>query len=217
MNTDDTFDEWLIQAARDYNTPPDAIPREAMWEAIHSTAAAGARLPVALQPPITSTRLRVTGVWRWGGLAAAAALLLIAGYQLGRRSDAPSPSVSAAPMGQVQGGTALYDRAAELHLGRADALLTSVRSMVDAGEVDDSIKGWARTLLADTRLLIDSPAANDPARRRLLRDLELTLAQISQLSDAVSADDQQLVERSLQRGELLTRIRTTAPSVLSGT
>jgi hypothetical protein len=54
-------------------------------------------------------------------------------------------------------------------------------------------------------------------RHKLLQDLELTLAQIVQLSAASTPDDQRMVERSLRRGELLTRIRTAVPSNYSGT
>lgn len=217
MSEDEKFDTWLIRAARDYNAPPGATPRDAMWPTIRTSLDAAAHPPVALHHAGAPARVRPARVWQWGGLAAAAALLLVVGYQLGRRSEAPSATVTAAAPDQTPGGAVLYDRAAASHLGRADALLTSVRSMIDAGQVDETMKDWARELLADTRLLIDSPAANDLTRRRLLRDLELTLAQIVQLSAAATLDDQHMVERALQRGELLTRIRTTVPSVLNGT
>ena len=217
MSEDEKFDTWLTQAVRDYNRPPDSIPREAMWRVIQRSGAADQHPTVTPHAKATTAFTRSARQWTWGGLAAAAALLLIVGYQLGQRSNAPTARVTAAAPDQGPVGGALYDHAADVHLGRADALLTSARSMADAGQVDDAMKGWARELLADTRLLIDSPAATDPARRRLFRDLELTLAQIVELSGATTADDQQMAEQSLRRGELLTRIRTVVPSVLRGT
>jgi hypothetical protein len=45
---------------------------------------------------------------------------------------------------------------------------------------------WARDLLTTTRLLLDSPAGADPARRELLETLELVLVQIARLPRADS-------------------------------
>jgi hypothetical protein len=209
MNDDEKFDAWLKDVASDYNRPPATVPREAMWDAIMTS------IPAAT--PSGVTPLRPVHRTRWIPLAAAAALLVVVSYQVGRRNapteQAPVVSSVAAP----RPDSALYARAAEQHLGRADALLTSVRSSGETGEIDQSLQLWARELLSDTRLLLDSPAANDAARERLLQDLELTLAQIVQLSAASTPDDQRMVERSLQRGELLTRIRTAVPSNYSGT
>jgi hypothetical protein len=210
MNDDEKFDAWLKDVASDYNRPPATVPREAMWQAIAPS------LPVAASADVTPLGpMRRT---RWVPLAAAAALLVVVSYQVGRRNApaevAQAPTTSApAPRPDA----ALYAKAAEQHLGRAEALLTSVRSSQGMGEVDPSLYTWARELLSDTRLLLDSPAANDAARERLLQDLELTLAQIVQLSAASTPDDQRLVERSLERGELLSRIRTAVPSNYSGT
>ena len=108
----------------------------------------------------------------------------------------------------------LYDAAVVSHFSRAEAMLTSFRA--DSAGTDASLDRWARDLLSDTRLLLDSPAASDLRRRRLLEDLELTLAQIVQLPAAASPDDQEIVDRAIERGELLTRLRNVVPRV-SGT
>jgi hypothetical protein len=209
MNDDEKFDAWLKDVASDYNRPPATVPREAMWESISRS------LPAAA--PVVVTPLRPVHRTRWIPLAAAAAVLVVVSYQLGQRnaSTEVAPVVSSVPAPRAD--SALYAKAAEQHLGRADALLTSVRSSGETGEIDPTLQVWARELLSDTRLLLDSPAANDAARERLLQDLEFTLAQIVQLSAASTPDDQRMVERSLQRGELLTRIRTAVPSNYSGT
>lgn len=112
--------------------------------------------------------------------------------------------------------TATYTVATWDHLSRAEALLTSFRS-ARGDSVDASLDRWARDLLADTRLLLDSPAADDSRRRLLLEDLELVLAQIVQLPTE-SATDGNLVRRSIERGQVLSRIRSTIPAgVTSGT
>lgn len=210
MNDDEKFDTWLKDVASDYNRPPVTVPREAMWEVIAPA------LPAAA--PVGVTPLRAVHRTRWMPLAAvaAAALLVVVSYQVGRR-NAPTPVTQAVVAAPPRADNALYARAAEQHLGRADALLTSVRASGTVGEIDPALQRWARDLLADTRLLLDSPASVDAARHRLLQDLELTLAQIVQLSAAGTPDDQHLVDRSLQRGELLSRIRTAVPYDYSGT
>ena len=114
-----------------------------------------------------------------------------------------------AASGVVDGGTS-YDVAAVQHLTRAEALLTAFRSN-ETAEAAPSMNRWARDLLADTRLLLDSPAANDARRRHLLEDLELVLAQIVQLP-AESSADRGLVQRSIERGAVLSRLRSTIPA-----
>jgi hypothetical protein len=113
--------------------------------------------------------------------------------------------------------SATYDAATRAHFERADALLTSARSTSAGESLDPALSRWARDMLADTRLLLDSPVAAGADRRRLFEDLELTLAQLVQLSAAGTPDDRRLVERSLRRGEVLTRLRNAVPAPVSGT
>jgi hypothetical protein len=107
-------------------------------------------------------------------------------------------------------GDAGYALATVDHLARAEALLTSFKG-TRSDSADASLERWAQDLLADTRLLLDSPAAGDSRRRRLLEDLELVLAQIVQLR-AESSADRSIVRKSIERGEVLTRIRSTIPA-----
>jgi hypothetical protein len=78
------------------------------------------------------------------------------------------------------------------------------------------MSAWARDLLSNTRLLLDSPAAVDPERRRLLEDLELVLVQIVQLAPANTAD-RAMIDRALEHDHVMTRLRTAVPAGQAGT
>jgi len=99
------------------------------------------------------------------------------------------------------------------HLSEAEALLTSFRSRPTADrQMDAQLGAWARQLLSNTRLLLDSPVANDPQRRPLLEDLELVLVQIVQLSPGSTPQDREMIEKSLQQDHVMTRLRTAIPA-----
>jgi hypothetical protein len=99
------------------------------------------------------------------------------------------------------------------HLSEAEALLTSFRTRSTADQQMDAQLGtWARQLLSNTRLLLDSPVANDPQRRPLLEDLELVLVQIVQLSPGSTAQDRDLIEKTLKQDHVMTRLRTAIPA-----
>ena len=72
--------------------------------------------------------------------------------------------------------------------------------------------GWARGLLSNTRLLLDSPAGDDPRRAKLLQDLELVLAQIVQLSPNAAAQERDLIQGSISNGHVMTRLRSAIPA-----
>ena len=239
MSSDEKFDAWLRDAAQDYHRAPSAAPRDAMWVAI-AARARGADLTrrheneaiersaqlvhgraIANRTPNTSRRPAWSPRW-WQ--YAAALVLLAAGIGIGRTWSGREPSTPAplasAPDAHSNPGpattTVIYDVATVQHLSRAEALLTSFRA-TDGNESPASIDRWARDLLGDTRLLLDSPAADDQRRRLLLEDLELVLAQIVQLPTESSVD-RTLVRRSIERGEVLSRIRSTIPAgTTSGT
>lgn len=214
MNDNDRFDAWLHEAAQSYNEPPpsDRVPRDQMWAAIQT---AGTSTPGIFG------RLRHAGpMGRWGQLAAAAVLLLIVGYGAGRLSrqiTVEEENVASHPSVRADSGNRLYDAAVVDHFERAEALLTSYRTSEAEEAAGTSLGGWARSLLTDTRLLLDSPAASDTRQRRLLEDLELTLAQIVQLRAASGPDDQDIVSGAIDKGELLTRLRNVTPRGVSGT
>jgi hypothetical protein len=99
------------------------------------------------------------------------------------------------------------------HLSEAEALLTSFRTRSTTDQqMDAQLGSWARSLLSNTRLLLDSPVANDPQRRPLLEDLELVLVQIVQLSPGSTPQDREMIEKTLRQDHVMTRLRTAIPA-----
>ena len=202
---DPAFDAWLRKVAPTLNAP-NAAPRLEMWSAIQA-ARRTAVAPSRRQP--------------WLLISAIAAALLL-GVAIDRvalqRRDAPTASVASlpAPAPQSTDPSRLYRMAATQTLTQAEALLTAFRAgpAAQGGAVETRQLGtWGRQVLGSTRLLIDSPAGDDPQLRALLEDLELVLVQIIQLSGGeLDPTDRELVEGALQHSDLLPRIRTAVPA-----
>jgi hypothetical protein len=217
------LDGAAAEAVRAYHAPGD-VPREAMWAAIQARRAATATAAPAradapaARPVLTvstgaaATRQVATrsGPPRWA-YALAASLLLVVGIGIGRqmrgslvaRENAVADSLSA---------VATWQAASVEHFGQAEALLTRLTQDPEARR-EAQLAAWARDLLGSTRLLLDSPAGQDPRRRALLLDLELALVQLVQSApaDAPAADgalDAILTQSSL----LLTHLRMTVPA-----
>jgi hypothetical protein len=104
-----------------------------------------------------------------------------------------------------------YSVATAQHLTETEAMLTAFKGDLSQGRMDAEISAWGKELLSNTRLLLDSPAARDPVRRKLLQDLELVLVQIVQLSPKSSARDRDLIKGALTDDQVLTRLRTAIP------
>jgi len=119
-----------------------------------------------------------------------------------RRGTVPPGSQSAIP----------YQVATIRHLTDAEALLTSFNLESRDQRTDSRLAGWAKGLLSNTRLLLDSPAGDDPRRAELLEDLELVLAQIVQLSPGAAAQERDLIDGSIRNGAVMTRLRTAIPA-----
>ena len=103
------------------------------------------------------------------------------------------------------------------HFGRTESLLTVVRADARSGRVDPAMGAWARGLLAETRLLLDAPASDDPAVLELLEDLELVLVQIVGITDgAPSGSDEEselsLALEGLEERDVLSRIQAVMPA-----
>ena len=117
------------------------------------------------------------------------------------------------PQSSSSAASPAYQLTAVRHLSEAEALLTSFRTRSNADQqMDAQLGSWARELLSNTRLLLDSPVANDPQRRPLLEDLELVLVQIVQLSPGSTPQDRELIEKTLQQDHVMTRLRTAIPA-----
>jgi hypothetical protein len=108
---------------------------------------------------------------------------------------------------------AAYQVATTEHLSQSEAFLTLFRASLRSGGRDERLaSATARQLLATNRLLLDSPAATDARTRLLLQDLELVLAEISQLSPQPRARDLDLITQGLEQGGVLSRLRIAVPS-----
>ena len=113
------------------------------------------------------------------------------------------------PVARRDGGSSTYAVASQQHLTRAEALVAVVSAMPADAALDSLTGRWARDVLTNTRLLLDSPAGDDPARRRLLEDLETLLVQLVQRSGR-TAEDRAMIDRTLQKTQILTRLRSGA-------
>lgn len=193
---DDRLPERLMDAARGYRAAAD-VPREEMWTAI---AAGRERRKLA-------RRLRRRVTW---GLALAATLVLGIGIgrMVGPRGPIPAPPTAFA----ASGPATAYRIAAGQYLARTEVLLTDFHAESGRGRLDAEFLSSARELLTTTRLMLDSPAADDPRLAGLLEDLELVLAQISQLRPVPGQRGEvDLINQSITRSSVLTRLRAATP------
>jgi hypothetical protein len=198
--TDDRFDEWLGRAAQDYHRPP-ATPREELWHRIAAARAVRRQQVNVLRPAL-----------RWGvGIAAVLALGVAIGRWSARGGAFSSPPVVTAGTDQVP--TLAYRVAAAQYLTRTEALLTGFRVEARSPSVPAAqFARQARDLLGTTRLMLDSPAAQDARLKGLLEDLELVLAQIAQLPSSGDREDVQSINQGLDQRSVLLRLRTANPA-----
>jgi hypothetical protein len=124
---------------------------------------------------------------------------------LGRLSVGGRPAVPAAPSDLA------YRVAAAQYLSRTEALLTGFRTGARTA-IDAQFTAQARDLLTTTRLMLDSPASQDPRLKTLLDDLELVLAQIAQLRLGGDAEGVRLINQGLEQRSVLLRLRTAIPA-----
>jgi hypothetical protein len=205
--SEEKFEAWLKEHAAEYHRPPGEIPRDEMWEAITRTRSA--------RPPKVVGHIGSRTLVRY---AAAASVLIATGIGLGYwmrgGESTTTPTMAVAPPAS-RSDSALrevaYDIASVQHLTAVEAMLTSFKAE-QRSESDQALRRWARDLLSSTRLLLDSPAGEDPVRRQLLVDLEYVLAQIVQLDPNAPAEDRAMVDRAITREQVLTRIRSSIPA-----
>jgi hypothetical protein len=125
---------------------------------------------------------------------------------------APSDAVGSATTMPNGTTSRAFQLVAIQHLAQTEALLTTFRTNAHGSRSDAQLASWARELLSTTRLLADSPAANDPKMKQLLDDLELVLAQIAQLSAEHGRDDVDLINEAMERHGVMPRLRTAIPA-----
>jgi len=242
MTTDDErFEQYLREAAADYEAPRGEVPRDDMWTAIQSQR--GAMMMAPRRAPWSARR------WTWIGMAAT----LLLGVGIGRFAmrggaapdakvpqvvastpapivpehqavpssrAAPSPTTpsAAVPRSPASPDNASYAVASERHLQAVQLLLASYTTDAPTARGDSLLGRWARDLLSNTRLLLDSPAARDPQRARLLEDLEVILVQLVQQAPGEDTEERSAIQRNLQKAQIIPRLRSALPASLhSGT
>ena len=208
------FDEVLRDLPRSFNNPPEP-PLDEMWGVIETAHFASPAAPRAGG---------MTALAPW--LAAAAALVIGVGIgyyvPLGKNSPANVASVPVAVSGQALPpgadtsavGDAYRDQTSH-YLGQAAALLISLPAKDASGQADKAFAGKAADLLVTTRLLIDSPAAQDPKLRSLLEDLELVLVQIARLRTERNKGDLDLIHQAVEQGDVLSRLNSAVVTTQS--
>ena len=229
LPNDSDFDAWITKAAPLLNAPT-ATPRLAMWDAIEAARPTSDGVPsisITGVTPLRRTR------WMWP-VAVAAALLVGVGidrYSMrssaaslhtvaSRRSAASRNAASATAASDTAISSRLYRLAAQQTFTQAEALLTAYRASDVAARNPDAARQlgtWGREVLSSTRLLLDSPAGDDPQLRPLLNDIELVLVQIIRLSGApLDSSDRALIDGAMRERDLLPRIRTAVPAGVAG-
>lgn len=98
------------------------------------------------------------------------------------------------------------------HFTDAEALLTAYAAGQRDARSDAQLAAWARSLLSQTRLLLDSPAARDPVRHRLLEDLELVLVDMAGLSDSAPQVERDMLDGTVRQGDMMNRLRSAIPA-----
>ncbi|HXY69717.1 MAG TPA: hypothetical protein VEH62_09725 [Gemmatimonadales bacterium] len=197
---DDALPERLHEAARGYHAPRPT-PREAIWAGI-----------AAERERRRTVRHNLRRV-RWG-LALAAMLVLGIGigrfgWLIGGPRAAPNAVAAARPPAPTA-----YRVAAAQYLARTEVLLTGFRAESRRTQLDPQFVSSARDLLTTTRLMLDSPAGDDASLKTLLQDLELVLAQITQLPDEPGRQgDIDLINEGMTQRSVLTRLRAATPAV----
>lgn len=205
---DETRDRQLIDTARCYREPPEP-PRERMWQRIEAARTAS-------RPASSPARWRQRPVLWPAAVAAALALGLLVGRLIDPATvTAPTdePTVAAnvddpidpddVPVSGL-GGSDVYRVAARPTLARAETLL--LQTLTDDDLDSPSYSERAAVLLAQTRLLLASPAGDDPRFAPLLADLELALARLVHTSGQAITERQSLTD-GIERKAVLPRIR----------
>ena len=204
---DNRFDEVIRDLPRSFNTPLQP-PLDDMWTVIEDAH---------FKAPSSISTGRGT-IARAPWLAAAA---LVIGIGIGRylpRTTKPAGNpASASAIAPVRPASRAADTSAvadvyrdqtSRYLGQAAALLISLPAKDASGKTDASFAGKAADLLVTTRLLMNSPAAQDPKLRSLLDDLELVLVQIARLRGERSKGDLDLIHQAVEQGDVLSRLNS---------
>ncbi len=199
QHEDPKFEQWLKDAARTTYHAPRTVPREEMWARIEANRRH--KHVIELRP--------------WMRWAVAAAAVLALGIGIGRWTAHQQPAAvpNGMPVATANDSSRdfAYEVAATQYLSRTEAFLTSFRADAHTTASSARFATQARDLLTTAQLMLDSPAGNDPRMRALLEDLELVLAQISQLN-AAGAHDTDLITQGMNQSNVLPKLRSAIPA-----
>jgi hypothetical protein len=201
QHEDPKFEQWLKDTAKSYHSPLPT-PHEEMWKRIE--AARRNKHVIELRP--------------WMRWAVAAAAVLVLGIGIGRWTAKQPNATSGTPVAttdtpQPAQSDVAYKVAATQYLSRTEALLTSFRAdQGSRGANNLRFARQARDLLSTTRLMLDSPAANDQRLRSLLQDLELVLVQISQLQAGQDGRDADFITQGMNQSNVMPKLRSAIPA-----
>lgn len=101
------------------------------------------------------------------------------------------------------------------HMGRAETLLMAFQAGLSEDDTPE-LADWARRLLGETRLLLDSSDSRPARQRMLLEELELVLAQIAGLSSEAPEFERDLIADGIERQGTIARLRAASPGAASG-
>ncbi len=205
---DQRLDDLMRDAAPGFREPPPP-PLEAMWSAIEREHFG----------PVRGTLWR-----RWYGPVVGMAATLLIGIAIGRTTANPVPMPGDPIVAARSGGSGLagaldgsddiagpYRAVTSRYLGQAVALLVSLPASSEYN-ADGKMVERAGELLSTTRLLLDSPAADDPELKVLLDDLELVLAQVVRLSARRHDQEMELITDALEERDVLPRLQNAVTS-----
>jgi hypothetical protein len=219
--THDRFDDLMRDAAETYRQPPEP-PLDEMWAAIEREVRAGRGVVDNENGGAPPRWKRVSGWFSASRLIPIAATLVI-GIGIGRKTAttpttiataaAPDTAATVATTGTDTALDVPYQVVTDRYLGQAAALLIALPSEVKAGRANDQFVARAGSLLAMTRLLLDSPAANDNSMRGLLEDLELVLAQVVRLQNDRGRTALELINEALEQRDVIPRLRTAVADI----
>jgi len=208
---EDRFEDVLRDLSRSYNPAPPP-PLDDMWTVIED-AHFNAPIPITTSRPWSS---------RAPWIAAAAALVVGIGIgryiPLGARQTPTTAAVAMTSLSVPTDTSAVADAYRDQtnnYLGQAAALLISLPAKEANGRTDSSFAAKATDLLVTTRLLIDSPAAQDAKLRSLLEDLELVLVQIARLRTEKNRADLDLIHQAVEQGDVISRLNSAVATTQS--
>ncbi len=201
--TDERFEEFLKQAVREYNAPPET-PRAEMWARIDEVRAKR-----------RGERYVERGSRPWVHWAAGIAAILVLGIGIGRMTVPGMEPTGGAPVASAveepaEDDNLVFRFATAEYFEAAEAFLSLFKVEARAGQADAEVGTWARDLLATARLMMDSPAADDPIFLELLEDLELILVQISQYASHQSTEELELIEQGIEERSVHLRLQAAS-------